>query len=275
MISALRIPEVDEDWIEMMRQSYEGWLARHLAAIPNSSEERLLYAWNAVAGDYRHLAFLFYSAGESLDRVRSLLVETARAHLMMASLRGGENGDSTPNKLSDYSTGNSRDTYLAICMALTAGELDIARSLAPLVWDPADARYVGPRSALCADKQQALAYTLKYLLLDQKDQAEAQIGRLTIVERYVEGEFLTLSGLVRAKPRRILDGISAALDWHARQAAKKENYRFTEYFLCLPALGLAAYALRLGMLTYEQLPGNNIYFPRDLIAIPAPAGFRK
>jgi hypothetical protein len=267
MISALRIPEIDEDWIETMRQSYEGWLARHLAAIPNSSEERLLYAWNAVAGDYRHLAFLFYSAGESLDRVRSLLVETARAHLMMASLRGGENGDSTPNKLSDYSTGNSRDTYLAICMALTAGELDIARSLAPLVWDPADARYVGPRSALCTDKQQALAYTLKYLLLDQKDQAEAQVGRLTIVERYVEGEFLTLSGLVRAKPRRILDGISAALDWHARQAAKKENYRFTEYFLCLPALGLAAYALRLGMLTYEQLPENNVHFPRDLIAI--------
>lgn len=266
MSSALRIPEVDEDWVERMRQSYEGWLARHLAAIPNTPEERLLYAWNAVANDYHHLALVLYSAGEPLDRVRSLLAETARAYLKMASLRGGETDDSTPDKLSDYSTGNSRDTYLAICMALTAGELDIARSLAPLVWDPADARYVGPRSVLCTDKQKDLAYTLKYLLLDKKDQAEAQINRVTTVERYFEGELLMLRGLITARPQRILEGISAALTWHAREAAKKENYRFTNYFLCFPALGLAAYALWRDLVRYEQLPENNVYFPRDLIA---------
>jgi hypothetical protein len=258
-----RFLEVDDTWATALQQSYERLLAQHLDAIAKTPPERLIYAWAAVANDYRELAHVLYASGEPLDRVRELLVSSARAHLELATLRRA--GAPCTVDPSLYSTGNSRSTYLAICMALIGGQSNLALALAPLVWDPPDASYVAPNSVICTDMQQALAYAMKYALLENRDEAEAQLAHLTRVPEDIVGELLMMRGLISAQPERLLKGIVLALAWHAREAAEPDNYRVPKYFLCVPALGLAARGLQRGLVAREQLPANDVYFPRDLI----------
>jgi hypothetical protein len=264
-----RFQAVDATWSAVVRQSYEANLARHLAALQDATEARRIHAWNSVAHDRRQLALVLYATGEPLGVCRRLLLESARAHLEVVRLRGTEQSAANDPRFvppTEYSKGNSRVTYLAICMALIGGDMDLARALAPLVWDPPDANYVGPKSVLCTTSQQALAYALRYLLVDMKDQALAQLHRLTRVTGDVVGEMLMLRGLVEADSARMADGLRRELDWHAAEASERTNYRVARYFLCIPALGLTALAQRDGLLDRDKLPADDVYFPIDLIA---------
>jgi hypothetical protein len=151
-------------------------------------------------------------------------------------------------------------------MAVIGGDMGLATSMAPLVWDPPGARYVAPNSLICTTSQQALAYALRHHLLGENDRAKEQVKRLTRVTEDVVGEMLMLRGLVESEPARIKNGLPRVLDWHASVAAEPENYRVAKYFLCMPALGLATLALRQKLLAREDLPADNVYAPRDLIA---------
>jgi len=261
-----RFPEADQAWTSLMRRSYDELVERHLLSTRTAPPERLEYAWAALANDYRELACVAYAAGDPLDAVRNLLVAWSRAHLEVVKCRGtGQSGAAAPPP-KEYSTGNSRSTYLAMCAALAAADRATARSLAPFVWDPPHASYVGPTSVICTTEQQTLAYALKFELLDDRGRAEEELARLTRVSEDAVGEMLMLRGIVETSPARFLDGLGRTLANHARRAAEKPNYRVAKYFLCLPALGLAALALEHHVATCEQLPADNVYLPRELIA---------
>jgi len=260
----MRFPALDVSWAQKLRESYEQLLSLHLAAIPKTSPDRLVFAWHAVANDYRQLALVLYGSGGPVENVRQLLLDAARAHLEMVRLRGsGE----FPSKLSlrDYSIGNSRATYLAICMALLAHELDLARALAPLVWDPPAANYIGPTSVVCTDLQQIAAYALKHLMMDNRESADALLSSKDRIPEDIIGEFLMLRGLASADTRHIAKGLALELVAHAQMANEAKNLRVPDYFLAIPALGLASYAIHRGMLKLTDLPSDNVYFPRDMI----------
>ena len=259
-----RFSEVDVGWAQSLRESYQQLLAQHLDAIQKALPNRQIFAWQAVANDYRQLALVLYASGEPVDTVRGLLCDAARAHLGMVRLRGNEQSGCEPTAL-DYSVGNSCSTYRAICEALLAHDLDLAQVLATFVWDPPEARYVGPTSVVCTDLRQGAAYALRYLLLDEVDQANAVLASRDRLPEDVVGEYLMLRGLVSNSGERVVKGVTLALAAHARLANEPENYRVPDYFLHIPALGLASCALQRGLLTLADLPSRDVYLPRDMI----------
>jgi hypothetical protein len=155
--------------------------------------------------------------------------------------------------------------YNSVWMALTTGEDDLARSIAPFIWDPPTAGYVGENSILCATSRQTLAYAMKYFLLGRTEESQKELALLMRVTEDVVGEMLMIRGIVEADPTRFLDGLSRALASHTKLASAKENFRVPDYFLCFPALGASALALRRGVVTPDYLPVGNVYFPNDLI----------
>lgn len=257
-----RLPHRDEQWLANLRASYEGWLAKHVAALPEAPEERRLYAWAAVENDYRQLSLISYAEGQPLERVRSLLLKSARAHLQVVSLRGTApaTGAEPPD---GYSTGNSRSTYLAICRSMAAGDVGLARELAPFLWDPAKARYIGPGSTVGTVRAQAVAYALKELLLDERSRAQVHLDTVQRAPEDLIGELLMVQALVSAEPARFLKGISMALAWHSKQATK--HPKVVDLFVCIPALGLAAYAMNQALVSREELPTDQVYLPVDVI----------
>jgi hypothetical protein len=260
-----RFPEVDAEWTSHMRQSYERLLEQDRARTQTAPPERQAYAWDAVGNDCRELAYVLYASGESLDRVRALLADSAQAHLELVKRRAtGDGGPSSPRP-QEYATGHSCSTYLAICMAETSGEGDLARALAPFVWDPPGASYVAPNSVICTTDQQTIAYTLKHVVLNRDADAQEQLRRLTRVPEDVIGDKLMIRGIIERDRGRVLDGHSRVLAWHERVAAEKANYRVAKYYLSLPALGLSAVALQRGVVALNDLPADNPHFPRDLI----------
>jgi hypothetical protein len=259
-----RLPDADEAWTAAMRRTYEDLLQRHLALTKTAPPERLVYAWDAVANDYRELACVGYAAGDPLDRVRVLLEGSSRAHLELVRRRGADEGDA--NTAREYATGNACSTYEAICGALAVGDRATARALAPLVWDPPGAEYVGPNSVICTDERQVLAYALRFELLDDRGRADQHLKRLTRVTQDAVGEMLMMRGILETRPELFLDGLTRTLAVHEHAARDKANYRVAKYFLCLPALGLSALALEHGLVAREQLTADNVYLPRDLIA---------
>jgi hypothetical protein len=260
-----RFPEIDADWAQTLRQSYEAQRTRHRAAIPLAPPAREIYAWDALANDCRELAFVYYASGEPLERVREMLHEAARAHLEVVRRRGTPEAP-VPLGPTEFATGHSCSTYQAICMAFIAGDRRLAEALAPLVWDPEPARYVGPESVLCTTEQQTLAFTMRYLAAGIDDQAARELASLVRPTGEVVGEFLALRGILERDEARLRDGLQRALAWHAQQAREPHNVRIPQYYLCVPALGLAALAVERGVIGRGALPASDPYFPRELIA---------
>lgn len=265
MRPAVPFPDLDATWLAALRASYGEALQRHRAVAAVAAPERAMFAWDAVANDGRQLLALDHAAGAPADALRRSLADAARAHFEVVTRRGAS-GALPPG--GDFATGHSRSTYLAICMALAGGDAALARSLAPFVWDPPSASYVGPGSVLCTPEQQALADALKHSLLGDDRAAGLALGRVTRISGEGIGELLMLRGLVEDDARRFLDGLARQLDAQARLAAEAGPRRLPDGLLCLPALGLAALALRRGCVSVEQLPAGNACFPRDVIAPP-------
>jgi hypothetical protein len=152
---------------------------------------------------------------------------------------------------------------------MAAGDFGLARNLAPFLWDPPDARYIGPGSTVGTVRAQAVAYALKELLLDERSRAQAHLDTVQRAPEDLIGELLMVQALVSAEPTRFLKGISMALAWHTKQA--RQRPKVVDLFLCVPALGLAAYAINAALISPEDLPADQVYLPVDLIAPDARA----
>jgi hypothetical protein len=64
----------------------------------------------------------------------------------------------------------------------------------------------------------------------------------------------------------VLKGLGLELAWHAKDAMQPANVKIPVYYLCVPALGLAALALRDRVIAADGLPRTDPYFPAELIA---------
>jgi hypothetical protein len=261
-----RIVGIDDDWVKSMRQSLEAQLVKHLRMTESVPRERLMYAWHAVANDHRQLAMVRYAAGDTFEEVRSALHDAARAHLQLTLRRQPDKATEQPTERSDYATGNSRSTYLAICMALIARDPNLAKSLARNLWDPPNARYIGPESVLCTTEQHDLAYALRHFLLDESSSAKERLAHFVRVSESAVGEYLMIRGLLTKEDVWIKKGLRLAITWHDREVVRNAPQKVPDLFLNIPALGLVARALDSGLLHKADLPNGDMSFPCDLIA---------
>jgi hypothetical protein len=266
-----RFPDVDPSWAESMLRTYEERLRQHSASVPTAPPERLAYAWNALAGDYREIALLEYAAGAPIENCRDFLVKGAKAHLEVVKIRGTgshRNPLSPGVQFGDDATGNSCSTADAICIAMTAADWQLALDLAPYVWDPPTASYIGPTSVLCTSNQQTAALLLRDYLMENVDGVISRLRAVHDLDAPDAGGLLMIEGIATESRVKLAAGFRRLLAVHAATAARAENYRVPEHFLCIPALGLAALALLRGTIKRDDLPRDNPHFPPELIADP-------
>ena len=266
-MAGMRILGIDDNWVNSMRWSLEEQLVKHRLMTKSVPHERLVYAWHAVSNDWRQLAMVRYAAGDSFEEVRSALHDAARAHLQLTLRRKSDNGVSQTNEHSDYATGNSRSTYLAICMALIVRDPDLARSLACNLWDPPNARYIGPESVLCTTEQSDLAHVLRHFLLDERLPGKAVLAHFKRVSESVVGEYLMIRGLFNKEDIWLRKGLQLAIAWHDREVVRIAPEKVPDLFLNIPALGLVARGLDSGLLHNVDLPNGVLSFPCDLISV--------
>ena len=53
-----------------------------------------------------------------------------------------------------------------------------------------------------------------------------------------------------------------------RRGAEKNKYE-KQYYLCLPGVGLSAWAVRHGIVLLTQLPQDDVYLPLELVSARA------
>jgi hypothetical protein len=118
---------------------------------------------------------------------------------------------------------------------------------------------------VCTNKEQALAYATKHLLLDDPAAARRLLKGLVMLPNALAGDAQMMRGLVDRKGQDLLEGLSRFLSWHDRDAEKPANLLDSKVFLGLPALGMAALGVHRALVTPEQLPSGNVHFPIELI----------
>ncbi len=159
----------------------------------------------------------------------------------------------------DFSATNSKDAYEYACLGFAIGEEGLAREQAAMTWDPPDADYIGPRSEVCTPNQQSLAYGLRLHLEGKVDESLVMLSRVrTLPGDYVGLQAQLLKSIVQRESNAFVRTLEALLAKH--EAISKRNKLRPTYYICIPALGMTAMAIKAGIVTLQQLP-RNVYLP--------------
>ena len=151
--------------------------------------------------------------------------------------------------------------------ALVAGDREQAEGTAELVGDPPDASYIGPDSVVCTPDEQAVAYAVKALLLEQTAIAVYHIGGVSTTAPPLIGEqAVALYALIDGDRAALLGALDRLLDAHAAEAVEPEAAREPRRFMSLPALTLVRLAIDAGLVTRTDVPAS-IYLPVDVLVM--------
>lgn len=189
------------------------------------------------AGYARDAGLLAYAEGHPLAEVRVLLRRSAEYTLAVFQARvdPDEAGDASGASLT-----NSRRGREALELALACGAVDLARALAPLVWDPPGAGYLGPGSVVCTAEEQATAYALRDLLLGCPSDALAEVRSVAVVSRSEADRLAVLSALACGDHARFAWALSELHRCHLDRVRHPGRLDDLEDLLDLPALAYAA-----------------------------------
>jgi WD40 repeat protein len=224
------------------------------------SFERNLSRWSGHAdqdGDTEEtLGVLEYAVGYPLARVRSWLSRAALRHWQRMQRRDAGQARSLVSRLSQ------RAAYLA-CIT---GEFGLARNIARGIADPADADYLGTRSEVCTPKQQHLAYAVRAFLGENRAATERELRQVRRGRN--EDEETLQATMIRAlldpDAAAFLSALGQLLKLSIRRA--KRDSDLADQILCVPALGLAHLAMERALITPEELPGDDLTFPVQLLS---------
>ena len=167
---ATRVP-VDAAWARELEDFVRARIAESPGPDALESQPQGIFA----AGYWRDLALLRWAAGDSSGDVRAALRRSTEYTLAAFAMRPAPESREpwAADEPLDQSLTNSRRGLEAMELALAAGAPDLARALAPLVWDPPGASYLGPTSVVCTPADQRLAYALRDLLLGRAATSES------------------------------------------------------------------------------------------------------
>lgn len=219
-----------------------------------------------AAGYHRDFGLLRFADGAPLGEVRThfrrateYMIAVFRARAPRAAWQRADNVDESMT--------NSWSGLEAMELALSCGAIDLAETLAPLVWDSPDATYVGPTSVVCTLDQQRLAYALRDLLTRQfesaaasalpdtewRDPAQRARGWALVSIAARDGNALTMA--VEALREEHSAAVRARLD---------QVPRLDRLDLLLDVPSLAYSALGRARLGYVPLPHADPSFPHEL-----------
>ncbi|MBX9654759.1 immunity 49 family protein [bacterium] len=74
-------------------------------------------------------------------------------------------------------------------------------------------------------------------------------------------------GLVTGDAFGYLAAMEELLYWHTKQASRKKC-RNLESFLCLSGLGYCKLALKVGLITMDDIAGDSAVLPKGLLLLP-------
>jgi hypothetical protein len=282
-----RIATIDEASAKRVLASWLHAKEKTLNLIRSEPERLKQTRYASLAMEFTEIGLFHYALGFALDEVRDDFLEAARAHLVVIELRGTEapfpvtvlrfdpaRPNEPPQEIArpdpaakDYSSGNSKQAMEAAMLALIAGEHALAGRLALSIWDPPNARYIGPESEVCTPNELHLASALRELFKADKNAAAKELAQVRM-RRKREGNILPakkmLEGIAKGERGLFVQGLEGLLEWHAEEAQRPNNPRYAEFYLCLPGLGLTILAIRAGLVKLDDLPADNVYLPRSL-----------
>jgi hypothetical protein len=290
MRRALRLPYIDvplaEGVLEKVRQSLE-----RTRRLMEEDPGRLLQTrFSSLRSDLEILAAQHYALGAPLDDVRRLLQESLDAGWRVHELRGTEDvfpvtivrldlskseddpasATSTPRDppgTKDYSVGNSWDGFEEACRAFGIGNWALGEAFARKIWDPPSARWVGPKSQVCSTHQQRLAYVFRDALAGGDSETLRPLLNVIHARPLRIGMMAeVMKGLFEGDKRGFLMGLSALLHAHGAWARRGSCQTYTDLFMCVPALGMSAIAVRRGLVEVGELPRQNPHLPVELFA---------
>jgi hypothetical protein len=249
---------------ESLSQIAASFLARHC-------ETLALLRIVLSNGSATEIRALFDEAAAAFERVfalrgttppfRVIVTSQDPTELDAAELAAAEKA-AAEKASTDESLTCSREGLHAVYLALAAGAFDRAQRLAREIWDPPDAEdsYLGEGSEVCTLAQQRLAYAVRELLLHHPATALAELRSLAAMhdedaaEPMLQEQASAVEAIARGDAAAFRDALAALVDAHAQWAANPALARKPETIVCVPALALAAEAMRRGLATTADLP---------------------
>ena len=243
---------VDFGWAQELAAFLE--VQRKGAPAPDSIESQIQGVFQA--GYCRDLGLIRYAQDGDVDEVRKLLRRSTEYTIAVYQFR-----DMEPHA-SDVSLTNSRRGLHALELALSGGAIDLAKRLAPMVWDPPDASYLGPGSVVCTAEDQHLAYALRDLLMDRLDDGRKELDAPMHLEAQQEHRASMLRALLnhdRAESERAL---TASHAFHLDVVDGRNSLNNLDDLLDVPTLAYAA--LGRARISDLKLPPPDAYLPLEL-----------
>jgi hypothetical protein len=252
----LRVP-VDCTWAKELAEFLRAQLKD--APAPQDVEGQIQAA--LLAGYCRDLGLLRYAEGAGLDDVRRLLRASAECTLAVFRLR-----DADPDS-ADLSLTNSRRGLHAMELALSCGASDVAGALAPLIWDPPGASYLGPDSVVCTPEDQRLAYALRDILLHRVEKGGEELHALKPADRGQEIRASLLTALTGGDETRFSQALAESHAFHLKrvemdQIMNGDGLKDLDDLLDVPTL--AYLSLGISRMAGLGLPAQDAYLPVEL-----------
>jgi hypothetical protein len=258
-----RIRDLDVPFAAGRLQSFVEARAKAEDSLRANASKSPQASYAAIYLDCRYIAFYEFGLGYPVEKIRQSCAEAAHAALHVFELRGTMECRVDRPGTKDYSLTNSHDCFETICMAMIAGEYELADKLAELMADPPDAEYIGPRSEVCTNNQQHLAYAVKHLFRNDPDGIDQELRRIWTRkgEQQVGAVGKMVRGLAEKNDTLFGEGLLELLFFH-RKAARLEDG--PQRFFSLAAVGLSVLAVQRGLLRKADLPPDDC-LPLELI----------
>ena len=236
-------------------------------------EFRRQSSWYFQSGTLVRLAQIAYAIDHPLDECRDWLRQATQAFRELFLLRG-----TTVSTVTKYKNGQpantievaddgytSKESFLAALVALALQDDKLARDLILLAGPSPNARLVSPQSEVCTSNEQTLSHALNALIQNDDSLAEREAAKLSVRRgSQMEKQIAELITAI-ATSGDAAGQLQALLSCHKKLAIRRDNLLSPQFWLCLPALGLASLALMRKRLDRSELPDDNPYFPTSLL----------
>jgi Immunity protein 49 len=288
-------PRLDYLRPDFWRPNIEGYLLRIGKTLSKTCADPQA-SLSGVASGYMTVGLFTYATGYPIEQVRDYFIQAAQAYLKVFELRGTqppfpvtlvtldpskkpdepgfeiERRPMHPPGAVDHSLTNSKKGLSAVYITLAGGDDRLADKLTSLLWDPPDARWLRAKSVVCTLNDHHLAYAVKYLFAGDAAGVEAELSQVRIMRKDqlpLRFHREMIRGLAAHEPEKFLAALKDLLTWHTKEARAEKNKYEPDYYLCLPAVGLSAWAARHGFVSLTQLPHDDVYLPLQLVSARA------